>query len=113
MQLTNNNPFIIYSTEIRVRQQKRKIIFHGLLQSADGRRLESEIEFKILNNLANESLKGKFTNASAKGCGCSTVLPASAFAQPAQPPQSCSELLIVLKLTHGLLKAIKIIINGF
>jgi len=36
-----------------------------------------------------------------------------AFAQPAQPAQSCSELLIVLKLTQGLLKAIKIIINGF
>jgi len=44
------------------------------------------------------------------------VLAASAFAQPAQPAQpaqSCSELLIVLKLAQGLLKAIKIIINGF
>jgi len=50
------------SAKVGVLEQRDKVCLNGLLESTDGRRLESKIRLEVLSNLTNETLERKLAD---------------------------------------------------
>lgn len=50
------------SAQVGVLEKSNKVSLRRLLQSKNGRALESELSLKVLRDLANKSLKGELAN---------------------------------------------------
>jgi histone H3 len=60
--------------EVGVLKERDEVGFDGLLESADGRRLEAEVALEVLGDLADEALEGELADQELGGLLVTTDL---------------------------------------
>lgn len=58
----DSNTLSVDGSQVSVLEERDKISFSRLLESTDGRRLETKIGLKVLSNLTNETLEWKLAD---------------------------------------------------
>ena len=58
----DGDTFSVDGSQVGVFKETYKVSFRGFLESTNGRRLETEISFKVLGNFTNKTLEWEFTD---------------------------------------------------
>ena len=53
--------------QVGILEEGDQVSLHGLLESADGRRLEAEVGFEVLSDFSDETLEGEFADQELGG----------------------------------------------
>ena len=59
---TDGDTLGVDSAEVGVLEEGDEVSLNGLLESADGRRLEAEIRLEVLSDLTNKTLEGQLAD---------------------------------------------------
>jgi hypothetical protein len=60
--LTDGDTLGVDGAEVGVLEERDEVSLNGLLESADGRRLEAEIRLEVLGDLTDETLEGQLAD---------------------------------------------------
>uniref|UniRef100_A0A0K2VG34 Putative LOC101056226 [Mus musculus] n=1 Tax=Lepeophtheirus salmonis TaxID=72036 RepID=A0A0K2VG34_LEPSM len=58
----NSDTLSVDGTQVGIFKKTHKICLRSLLESHDGRGLETQVSLEILSNLSNQTLKGQFSD---------------------------------------------------